>query len=711
MNDSLRYFEREVAVARRGHGGKRLVRGRGVVGAAFVHRTSRAGDPQLHTHVLIANAVQDETGRWSARDGRRVYRHARTAGFLYQARLRAELTDALGVDWMPVHRGAADIVGFSRPVLRAFSRRRVEIEAALREAGLSSRAAADVATLQTRRAKDRRSAAEDLRPEWIERAGQLGIDRTAISRLTGLMNPARLTDGDLDAIAEYMAGPEGLTKHSPTFTRADALRLTCELLPTNADVSVERIERMVDRLLKSPEVIPVLRPPYGLASDFRYSTLELLRLESRILAAAEGDTDIAVPVATKPAQERAIRERPTLAREQAELVRQVTDEPRRVVVVVGKAGTGKTYALDAAREAWERSEIPVVGAAVSNRAARELQDGSGIPSTSLASLLLRARRSGLPPGSVVVLDEASMAGTRQLAELLEHVRAARGKLVMVGDDRQLPAVEAGGAFATLAHRAPTVRLTENRRQVEAWERSALDLVREGSVGDALREYAKRGRITLGRDPEATRTALVRDWWSNGGPTEGVMIAFRRVDVADLNARARSLMAATGQLEEASLEVAGLEFAVGDRVLLRRNDRRLGVANGDRATITTVDANERRLVVEVGARRAVLDSRYLDAAGPTPVMHGYAITGHAAQGITVPRAYVLGSDALYREWGYVAMSRGRQLNQFYVVGRGSLERDEFAPVERSTSPLDAVRAALARSRAERLASDDQSRRLE
>jgi ATP-dependent exoDNAse (exonuclease V) alpha subunit len=160
-----------------------------------------------------------------------------------------------------------------------------------------------------------------------------------------------------------------------------------------------------------------------------------------------------------------------------------------------------------------------------------------------------------------------------------------------------------------------------------------------------------------------------------------------------------------------MDVADQVFAEGDIVVLRRNDRRLGVANGERGVVRALIPESRALVVDVGDRRVTLDARYLDAQGRRSLSHGYAITGHSAQGMTTSRAYVLGSEAAYREWGYVAMSRGRQLNRFYVVGRGTLERDEFAPVEQSGAPLDAIRAALARSRAERLATDDRTRTLE
>ena len=164
------------------------------------------------------------------------------------------------------------------------------------------------------------------------------------------------------------------------------------------------------------------------------------------------------------------------------MVRRLTQGGGQIVAVVGKAGSGKTTALSAAREAWAASGLRVIGVAVARRAARELQESAGIPSTSLAGLLLELRRGGsfaLALGAVVVLDEASMASSRDVGELVDYVVQARGKLVLCGDHRQLPSIRAGGAFRAIVARTDAIELTQNRRQQEAWERVALDTLREG----------------------------------------------------------------------------------------------------------------------------------------------------------------------------------------------------------------------------------------
>jgi len=130
IDAALGYLQREACWARRGHGGATFVAGNGYIAAAFRHRSSRAGDPQLHTHVLIANATKGPDGRWSRLHHPSIYAQAKTAGYLYEAQLRHELTQTLGVRWQPVRNGIAEIEGFTDEQLREFSTRRAEILAA-----------------------------------------------------------------------------------------------------------------------------------------------------------------------------------------------------------------------------------------------------------------------------------------------------------------------------------------------------------------------------------------------------------------------------------------------------------------------------------------------------------------------------------------------------------------------------------------------------
>lgn len=357
----------------------------------------------------------------------------------------------------------------------------------------------------------------------------------------------------------------------------------------------------------------------------------------------------------------------SLSPDQERVVRALCRDRVGVAVLRAPAGTGKTFVMDAAREAWEASGVGVLGRAVSARAALELHDQAGIDAITIARLhhaLDRGRE--LPHRGVLVIDEAGMVGTRDLAHLAKAADRAEAKLVLVGDDRQLPEIHAGGAFRALADRLGANVLREVRRQREAWDRQALDALRNGEVERWARAYRDRGHITIANSAPAARAALVNDWHRAQG--DRLMIAARRDDVADLNQRARELLQAEGTVGPDELETAGRRFAKGDRVTGRHNDRTVGILNGQRGTIQHIDADRRSLDVQLETGKQItVPNSYLQ---PGHLDHGYAITAHRAQGATVDRTFILGSDELYREWGYTALSRHRDEARFYI-SRGDL----------------------------------------
>ncbi|MDA0161263.1 relaxase domain-containing protein [Solirubrobacter ginsenosidimutans] len=719
--EAFAYLERVAANGRRGAGGSISIKGSGFIAAAFRHRTSRAGDPQLHTHVLIANLVQGVDGRWSALDGRAIFQHAKTAGYLYEARLRARMSERLGVEWTPVRNGIADVEGVPTDVLRGFSRRRAEIEAELLRRGESSAAAARMATLSTRQRKDYGVVPEQLVELWRERAAQLGFDRAALRAVLGRRSHQPDSPVEWDRAFTRLAAPTGLTQRRSTFAPRDVVQALCEAVPPGSHVSVREFEAMAEEFLESEVAVRVLDGDAGQAApsirlrdgrmvfartDRRFSTVELLSVERQVIETALAGVGGAAGIARPEALKSALAARPFLSGEQVTMVQRLVGDGDRVAIVVGPAGTGKTVALAAARDAWEASGISVQGVAVARRAARELSDGAGIQSTSVTALLRRLRLGAdpLPRGSVLVIDEAGMLATRQLAELLRHTTAVGAKLVLTGDHRQLPELEAGGCFRGLAIRLPYIGLKDNRRQHAPWEQEALRELRHGDVEKALAEYKRQERIVVAPDAHRLGERLVADWWSSGGPNGGIMIALRRTDVRTLNRLARIAMRDAGRLHGEELFCGEESISAGDVVVLRLNDPRRGVTNGDRGTVVAVGHGS--LQVDVGGRVVELDDEYLSRFtnhGDPVVAHGYAVTGHVAQGLTTDRAFVLASDELYREWAYTAMSRGRATNRLYMVGDALRIRDEIAPRVRSAPEADLL-GTLRQSRRQQMALD-------
>jgi conjugative relaxase-like TrwC/TraI family protein len=737
VDAALGFLEREACGTRRGTDGVDAVDGSGFVGAAFRHRTSRAGDPHLHTHVVVANLTRTPDDRYGALDARRLYLFAKTAGYLYEAQLRGELTRRLGVEWGPVRNGIADLVGIPEPVLRGFSTRRAEIEEEMARRGVTSARAAEIAALDTRQAKDYQVDPVTLRERWWDQAERLGLTPDTLAQVSGLIPPLGAGQRDVDRevrrevsrdverevsreverevarIVHGLVGPDGLTARASTFDRRDVLRAWCDRLKDGADVTA--IETFADRTLAAPAVVKLAagrstrlrrrstgRRIEGPALGARYSTVELMTLEQRLVDQALARRDRHVGVVDESTVLAALGRRPELSGEQVELVVALTTGGDGIDVVIAPAGTGKTFALDAARDAWQSAGYRVIGATLAARAAVELQATAGISAQTIASLLVdldHPVHGGFPARCVVVIDEAGMVGTRTLARLLDHAARADAKVVLVGDHRQLPEIDAGGLLRGLGERLDALRLTTNRRQHEPWERAALAKLRDGQIDTALADYQTHGRLVTTPTATTTREVMVGDWWAARlAGQQTLMVASRWFDVDDLNARARHLVFTHGLLSGPILEVAGRSYQAGDEIMTLRNQRRLGVRNGTIATITALDADTRTLTIrDARGNSATLPGEYLDAGH---VRHAYATTIHKAQGLTVDQAFVLGDDALYQEAGYVALSRGRTQNRLYLVGRPHDAEHHAPPAPRS--PLDELAAALRVSRAQELA---------
>ncbi len=658
----LDYLERHECFARRGTDGVDVVPAEGFVGGMYMHEMARSGDPHLHTHVVIANRVLAADGRWTAPDMRPVYAAAKTAGTLAEAELRQELSRSLGVQWRDVVNGTAEIEGVPQAVLDHFSQRHSEItELATVRGWLTERGIEEI----QRETRDRKPQLdrEVAQQQWRARAAEQGfgtreitgvLDRSAVRR------PRRYRT----QIAEHLAGPDGLTRQESTFTRRAVIQGLAQAYPEG--ISQADLEKAADNFLAAHGVPVTARIDH---MPELYTTLDMLATEARLLEVAGARSRRTPTVRAAQADRVIAKASKQLGEDQAQAVRHLTSGTARTRLLEARAGYGKTTALRAVAEAYAAEGVPVVGTSWQGQAAQALQQEAGIRGVTAAGLL-RAMERGeepIPDRAVLIVDEAGMMPTRALAGLADEVARRNGRLILVGDRDQLPSIDAGGAFASLGDRLGVARLSENRRQRDELQRAVAGQLAEGHAGAALDLLAEHGRFQAHDDARQARAELIEEWASTSlnAPEDSLILAHDRREIAELNELARAQLDAKGRLGKQRLVAYGREWAAGDRLECRRNDYRpdVDVRNRTRATVTRVDRVRNTVTIRTDDGRTVkLPPDYLEH-----VDYGYAITGHASQGATVDRTYLLATpDRGGREWGYVAGSRHRIDLRVYAV---------------------------------------------
>jgi conjugative relaxase-like TrwC/TraI family protein len=751
----LSYAEREVFHSRSGTNGVVQEDLEGVVAVAFTHWDSRAGDPQLHDHVVVVNRARSRSdGRWRTLDSRGLFKSVVALSELHQGVLSDLLTEALGWGWDGRSRRHSErlrfeVDGVADALMAEFSQRAVAIErrknalvaefAAARGRQPTSTEVLDLrqrATLETRPAKEHRSLAA-MTGGWRQRAEPyVGSDQMSwVAGLADRNDLPLLRAGDLaDEILADAAGVvvQRVAERRATFSRANLLAEVHRQLhgirfasPSERIAVAEHTTDMAaaqSLLISAPDLHSTpehLRRADG-TSRFRakgheiYTTATLLQAESRLLDAGRQTDAPAVSigvVATTSASNLPGRDHP-LNLDQALAVEQIATSGRALDVLVGPAGTGKSTTMAGLRAVWEAEHGAgsVLGLAPSAAAAEVLAGELGVDTentakwlyehrqeperlANLASLRRALRSAGaserrrlplrrriaeaeeevarwrLCRGKLVIIEEATLAGTFALDELVSAADDAGAKVLLVGDQAQLSAVEAGGMFAALVRDRDGLapELSDVRRFHQQWERAASVQLRAGSE-DAIDAYEAHDRIVSGGRDEML-DAVFAAWQRDiaAGRTS-LMIAGDLGTVSELNARARADRIALGQVTEDGVGIAGGGMAgVGDEVRTRQNNRRLTtgqswVRNGDRwSVVATFEDGAMTVKRAHGAGELDLPADYVREH----VELAYASTAHRAQGRTVDTVHALVSPTTTREVLYVSGTRGREGNWLYV----------------------------------------------
>jgi hypothetical protein len=709
---ALAYVEREACYTRRGRNGVLRVRGEGFVAAAYRHRLSRAGDPQLHTHVVVANMTRTE-GRWTSLEGHALYEHKSAGGAVYRAVLRAEVRERLPwVWWRQVGRGLFEIEGVPAAVLREFSRRRLEIEERAMEltgvaASQLSRERLQGIALATRKAKEYSVDGARWRQEAKARAAEHGLGGRELRRLRASKpRAANLSEADVvRSAADRLSGADGLTANHNTFAHRHALAELAGEFSQGAPLP--QLEGATTRYLDHGSVVLLGR----VDDENRFTTRDLLACERAIIDTAARGADRQVGVLGNESRDRALRHADgQLTSEQLTALRAIASDGRGMSILQALAGTGKTRVLAALAQVYGAAGYRVIGVAPTGRAARELSDAAGIPAFTIHRLVPQLDESGgVAPRTVLLFDEAGSAPTRPSCALLAHADRADTKVIAAGDSGQLRSVAAGGWFAAVARMLDGPELRAVLRQRDPAERDALDALHDGDPAPYLELKEEQGALTVHEREGEALARLLGDWdaaQQAHGVDRAVIIARDNATRELLNRCARDLLVRDGKLDHVALTAGDRDFRLGDRVIPRRNDRRQNIDNGTLGRITDVDRRTGAITILTDTGR----SRTLGADYVTEHLeHAYALTAHGAQGSTFEWAGVIGRASEFtREWAYTALTRSRDRTRVYLIAEataGQLEREQYAPPEperTSTEALELVGRSMQRREAEALA---------
>ncbi|MCS4492593.1 MobF family relaxase, partial [Corynebacterium sp. ES2715-CONJ3] len=664
----------------------------GISGVKYEHRTSRAGDPHVHSHVLIANKQLCRDGRVRTLDGVSLYHEARAAGMVYQATVREILSRKLGVEFGEVVNGCAEIVGLDDPeLIAAYSTRAREIDQWQADNGLDTRAAYErVAQKITRRSKNTDISLYELETEWTSteygarvREFLAGLEPNRRSAVDGVIE---------DCLPQPSQILSMVVAERSTFTRADVAEKAAELIRpgvvTPGDMTAT-IERLVDAALDERDIWSVT-PEKSRELDNtqregsqKYTTIE-------VVDEVERAVDMATALVERGVHAGMIHPvEGELSPAQADAMRAVVASDYLASVVVAPAGAGKTSSLKAAHKAWNMAGKHVVGLAPTGKAA-DVMVGENVADESMTiarafvdtddlTPAQIADRHGWSRDTVLVVDEAGMVSNLDMIRVLETVTAAGARVVFIGDPEQYSAVKArSGLLATLSYELPdAVELSEVFRQRDSGEREASKRLRGGEEADviyAAEWYRQHGRLHAGSVTAMMDDALAGWCEDTAAGKQSLLVAATRDQVTALNAAAQRVRFERGEINfENQLRLSdGLNVGVGDVILTRRNDAQLvasnghTVRNGQRWIVDSIEKDgsitAHRCDCDDDFATVTLNSRYL--AEHTQL--GYAATGHSSQGVTVDVARVVaGVGNLDKASVYVPMTRGREGNFLYI----------------------------------------------
>jgi Ti-type conjugative transfer relaxase TraA len=451
-----------------------------------------------------------------------------------------------------------------------------------------------------------------------------------------------------------------LSYHHAVFKREDIYKFAL-----SHSFDRKQYDQVVSAIFKSRQLVNLGRAEDG---KERFTTRTLLKAENEMLTAAEKMAQRKRhPVSKKFVKQASVTR--SMTAEQEKAYRYILDGCQ-VVAVVGYAGTGKSYTLAAVRNAYEAQGYYVRGMTLTGIAAENLQIDSGIQSTTIHRALLEWENGRNLPGpkSILVVDEAGMIGTRQMHQITAKAKKTGAKVILVGDFDQLQPIEAGGSFRGICEKIGHYELTDIRRQETDWQKDATKLLSgtPENVAQAIDLYDREGHIKKADTLDVAKENLISDWQKAiEEESSKIILAYRNKDVKELNQSARHHMIEAGLLKEAGYKFdtvkGAAQFQSGERIIFLKNENSLGVKNGSLGTVEDINDKSMMVRLDNGKRVAFDPKRY------NHFYYGYAATVHKTQGVTVDKAFVLGTKHFDKHSAYVVLSRHRKDVRLYVSG--------------------------------------------
>ncbi|TCJ89923.1 MobF family relaxase [Nocardia alba] len=756
IRDVISYIESEVLYTRVGRNSVRQVEVAGLIVTAFDHRDSRAGDPDLHTHLVVSNNVLRADGKWGAIDGRMIYRYNVTCSEMYNTRLEAHLEASLGlvfadrgevVDKRPVR----EVVGVDAELAREWSKRGRAVRSAT--AKLSAQFQADhgreptalellslsqQATLSTRASKHAARSNAEQRATWRADAIAVLGSEAAVEQMIHTALSQQIPDRE-QTTTEWITQTAVRSVEVVSQTRATwqhhHIRAEVErqvrgrIAPDRwASVVAQVTETALAEPISIPRGVHDLAPTvnelsrgdgtsvYTTARSTLYTSPQIIAAETRLVDAGlrhDGHRITVAAIDAATIEYAANNNGLALNTGQAAMVRTFATSGARLQVGLAPAGAGKTLSMRVLADAWTAQGGTVIGLAPTATAAEILARDIDAPASTVDLLVSLAHRldagelgdpptwlTEIGPQTLVILDEAAKTATLTLDSAVSWLLERGASIRAIGDHRQLSSVAAGGVIRDIVAHAGSADLTTVMRFTDLGERAASLAVRDGDPA-GLAYYTDHDRIRTGSLDAVVEQAYLAWAADIDAGRDSALLAPTRELVTDLNSRAR-----TDRLADTDTEVGtetvladGLSASAGDIICTRLNNRRLRISktdyvrNGARWTVQTVHEDGRITAAHIGSgRRVTLPADYVSAH----TQLGYATTIDSAQGMTVDTCHAVLTGRESRAQLYVAVTRGRDSNQLWLSTHEGTEPNlyEYESVRPPTA-LDVLTGVLGR----------------